>query len=373
MFLSKIHIIHFKNYAEAELEFDSNINCFVGNNGAGKTNLLDAIYYLSFTKSYFNNIDAQNIRHGADFFAIHGFYSQPGGAIDPVSCIQKLGHKKQFKINQKEYDRLSDHIGQFPCVMISPYDRDLINEGSDFRRKFLDSVVSQFDKTYLEQLIRYNHLLEQRNALLKQAATVSGSLTDMFSLLDEQMQPLATIISGKRQQFINDFLPIFTRFYQSISSRNEIPDIRYESHLYQNSFLELMKESFEKDLLQRYTGKGIHKDDLLFEIGGFPIKKYGSQGQQKSFVVALKLAQYEFTKLRVGFCPILLLDDIFDKLDEQRIGQLLALVSSEQFGQVFITDTHLQRISTIFESLNLQYRIFKTVSGTVTESPTTHA
>lgn len=363
MYLRRLQVTNFKNYSEADISFSEKINCFVGNNGEGKTNLLDAIYYLSYTRSYFGNIDTQNIRHGEDFFAIHGTFARNGNAPDVVSCIQKAGQKKQFRLNKKEYERLSDHIGLFPCVMISPYDRDLINEGSDMRRKFIDMVISQFDKVYLGSLIRYNRLLEQRNALLRRFSENRHIEHDMLSLLDEQLVVPATEICEKRRLFISDFLPIFSHYFGFISSKREEVGILYESQLHENQYIDCVKQSLEKDLAVRYSTAGIHKDELLFEIGGYPVKRFGSQGQQKSFVVALRLAQYDFTKARLGYKPVLLFDDIFDKLDPSRVEQLIKLTGDENFGQVFITDTEHERIRRIFNTLQIGHKVFRIAGG----------
>ena len=359
MFLKKLHIINFKNYVQSEIEFSEKINCFVGNNGVGKTNLLDAIYYLSFTKSYFNAIDTQNIRHGEDFFAIHGTYQRNGGPAEQVSCIQKMGAKKQFRLNQKEYDRLSDHIGHFPCVMVSPYDRDLINEGSEIRRKFIDTVISQFDRVYLDDLIRYNRLLEQRNSLLRQFAESRRVDRMMLSLLDEQMAPPAQGIYEKRKEFLDKFLPIFSHYFNFISGGLERVNIVYDSRLHEGSYAELTQSASDRDLSSCYSTIGIHKDDLLFEIIGYPVKKTGSQGQQKSFAVALKLAQFDFTCNLVRFKPLLLFDDIFDKLDPGRVKQIIDLVSKDSFGQVFITDTEPERIRKSFKNSEISHKVFE--------------
>lgn len=365
MHLNTLKIINFKNYGEQELAFSEKINCFVGNNGAGKTNLLDALYYLSFTKSYFNSTDQQNIHHGEDFFAIHGTFNRQGRLPDQVSCIQKAGLKKQFRINQKDYDRISDHIGQFPCVMVSPYDRDLINEGSDIRRKFIDSVISQFDKPYLDNLIRYNRLLEQRNGLLKQFAERRNADRELLLLIDEQMMAPATNISEKRKQFLEGFAPIFTHYFEFISGGKETVSIEYESQLAAASYLDVVNDAFAKDLALKYSSAGIHKDDYIFNLQGYPVKRFGSQGQQKSFAVALKLAQFDFTRDLIRFKPILLFDDIFDKLDPGRVQQIIQLVDNDSFGQVFITDTEPERIRRTFEQVAISHRVFEIQGGSV--------
>ena len=347
------------------MAFSDKINCFVGNNGAGKTNLLDAIYYLSFTKSYFNSVDQQNIRHGETFFAIHGTFERNGSLPNQVSGIQKAGVKKQFRINQKDYDRMSDHIGQFPCVMVSPYDRDLINEGSDIRRKFIDAVISQFDKAYLDSLIRYNRLLEQRNGLLKQFAERRHTDRELLMLIDEQMMPSATNISDKRKLFLGGFTPIFRHYFEFISGGKEEVSIEYDSQLTAGSYLEIVDNAFTKDQSLRYSSAGIHKDDFIFNLNGYPVKRFGSQGQQKSFAVALKLAQFDFTRDLIGLKPILLFDDIFDKLDPERVQQIIQLVDNDSFGQVFITDTEPERIRRTFEKVAISHRVFEIESGSV--------
>lgn len=365
MYLNTLKIINFKNYQEQEISFCDKINCFVGNNGSGKTNLLDAIYYLSFTKSYFNSIDYQNIKHGEPFFAIHGNFQRNGSLPDTVSCIQKAGAKKQFRLNQKEYERISDHIGRFPCVMVSPYDRDLINEGSDVRRKFIDTVISQFDKPYLENLIRYNRLLEQRNGCLRQFAENRQFDNGLLQLIDEQMLAPANSISAKRLSFLDGFSPIFSRYFGFISGQSEEVSIGYESQLLDKSYLEAANEAFSKDTLLRYSTAGIHKDDFIFNLEGYPVKKFGSQGQQKSFALALKLAQFDFTRNLIDIKPILLFDDIFDKLDPSRVQQIIQLVDNDSFGQVFITDTEPERIHRTFSGVAINHRIFEIDAGNV--------
>ena len=367
MFLKKLTISNFKNYAEATLNFSEKINCFTGNNGVGKTNILDAIYYLSFCKSYFNMVDAQNILHHQTFFALHGYYAYPENTPDHVTCQVKLNHRKIFKINDKEYDRLADHIGNFPLVMISPYDRDLINEGSELRRKYIDSVISQFDHGYLDHLLSYNKALQQRNALLKQMAEQRYFDEVSLGIWSEKLVRFGTPIFEKRQAFLAEFNPLFEEFYQLLSGNAEQVGIEYASRIAEKPFSELIQQSLEKDRMVRYTSTGIHKDDLDFSIGGYPLKKFGSQGQQKTFVIALKLAQFEFTRKVKGFKPILLFDDIFDKLDDHRVGQIVKLVSGDNFGQVFITDTQRQRIEKIFTTIDIDHRIFNVNAGNVTD------
>lgn len=367
MYLQKLILNNFKNCKEAALQFSEKINCFIGDNGAGKTNILDGIFYLSFCKSYFNNIDLQNILHGRDFFAIHGTYSRNGDQLDKVSCLQKANHKKSFRINSKEYERLADHIGLFPLVMISPYDRDLINEGSDLRRKYIDGVISQFDRIYLDNLISYNKALSQRNALLKKFAETRSFSQASLEIWDKQLNDYGVLIHTKREEFIEALIPIFQQYFEDISGGREQVGIEYDSQLHERSLDELLAVSVDKDRKVKYTTSGVHKDDLAFTIGGFPLKKFGSQGQQKSFVIALKLAQFEFTKTLKGFKPILLFDDIFDKLDDHRVAHIISLVSHNNFGQVFITDTQKNRIEKLFAESDIDHKIFNVTNGTIDE------
>lgn len=368
MYLKQLKFTNFKNYPEAELQLSPRINCFIGQNGAGKTNVLDAIYYLSFCKSYFNPIDSQNIRHQEDFFAIHGDYVRKQNAIDKVHCVLKRNENKQFKLNEKKYDRLADHIGLIPLVMISPYDRDLINNGSEVRRKYIDGVVSQFDRNYLNNLIDYNKALAQRNALLKHFAERRYFDETALEIWDIKLVRLGHEIVEKRKAFIDDFTPIFQQYFNLISGGNERVELNYQSSLCEARMEDLLKENLPKDRAIRYTSVGAHKDDLDFLIEGFPIKKYGSQGQQKSYVIAIKLAQFEFMRKLKKYKPILLLDDIFDKLDNQRVEQLIRLVSEENFGQVFITDTQRERVEKLFDATDLDHRLFEVVQGTIKET-----
>ncbi len=364
MYLENLKLINFKNYAEAEFGFSPKINCFIGDNGAGKTNILDAIYYLSFCKSYFNPSDTQNIRHAEPFFAVHGSYHKNNNGGDQLSVVQKRGHRKVFKLNDKEYERLADHIGLYPLVMISPYDRDLINEGSEVRRKYIDSVISQFDKVYLDNLINYNKALQQRNALLKRFAEKSYFDAVSLEIWSNKLASLGEKIYSKRKEFLNDFLPLFQQYFEFISGGKEEVAITYDSQIHDRSLEELLNASVDRDRQVRYTTVGIHKDDLLMQINGYPLKKFGSQGQQKSYVVAIKLAQFEYTRDIKGFKPVLLLDDIFDKLDENRVKKIIQLVSENSFGQIFITDTQKERIENIFIQINIDHMIFNVVDGT---------
>ncbi|MBL7137491.1 MAG: DNA replication/repair protein RecF [Bacteroidales bacterium] len=358
MHLHKITLHNFKNYPEAEFTFSGKINCFVGNNGVGKTNLLDAIHYLSFCKSYFNPSDAQNIRHDTDFFAIHGSYYRQNETIEQLQCIQKRNQRKKFLYNKKEYDRLADHIGQFPLVMISPSDRDLINDGSDLRRRYIDSVIAQFDKLYLDDLINYNKALYQRNALLKSFTERRYFDPEALEIWSEQMIALGSNIFKRRSDFLQEFIPLFQHYFSFISGDKEQVDMNYQSQLLAGSFSDLVQQAVERDRAALFSTVGIHKDDLEFLMAGYPLKRYGSQGQQKSYVIAIKLAQFEYTRKVNGFKPILLLDDIFDKLDDHRVQQVIRLVSENSFGQVFITDTQEENIHKTFDPLAIDHKIF---------------
>lgn len=365
MVLKSLSLVNFKNYFEADLKLSEQINCFVGDNGAGKTNLLDAVYYLSNCKSYFNPIDSQNIRHNEAFFVIKGVFSGDERE-DEVYCGVKKGQKKIFKRNKKEYDRLADHIGRYPSVVISPYDTDLIHEGSEVRRKFMDSIISQFDKAYLDDLIRYNKALTQRNQLLKGFSLNRNYDEESLQIWDQQLLRYGIPIAQKRKQFIEDFHPRFQAMYEAVSGGKEQVGLEHKTQLEDDSFEQLLLHSREKDRALNRTTNGIHKDDLVFSIGeDYPLKKFGSQGQQKSFLIALKLAQFEFVRDLTGFKPLLLLDDIFDKIDDHRVAYLLKLVSEDHFGQIFVTDTHADRVPKLFEQADAPIRVFKVVEGEI--------
>ena len=357
MYLKKISLFNYKNFSEANFDFDNKINCFVGKNGIGKTNVLDAIFHLSYGKSYFNPLAVQNIKHGEEFFVIEGEFEKTKRS-EIVICSLKKGQKKILKRNGKQYDKFSEHIGFIPLVIISPADRDLIVEGSETRRKFIDTVISQLDSTYLNQLIQYQKTLSQRNALLKYFALNQVFETDTLSIYNQQLDELSKIIFEKRKEFLADFVPIFNKHHQTITSSAETVQLVYESQLFEKDLLQLLQESINKDRVLQYTSAGIHKDDLFFEIDHYPIKKFGSQGQQKSFLIALKLAQFEFVKKNSGENPILLFDDIFDKLDETRVGKIIEMVNNSDFGQLFISDTHPERTEAIIKSTHQSYKIF---------------
>ncbi|MBF6607445.1 MAG: DNA replication and repair protein RecF [Flavobacterium sp.] len=357
MYLKNLSLFNYKSFSEAAFEFDVKINCFVGHNGVGKTNVLDAIYHLAYGKSYFNPLAVQNIRHGEEFFVIDGEFDKAGRS-EQIVCSLKKGQKKILKRNGKLYDKFSDHIGFIPLVIISPADADLITEGSDTRRKFIDSVISQLDQQYLHTLINYQKVLAQRNALLKYFASNRTFDSETLSIYDEQLAALGLPIFEKRQDFLNTFVPIFNRYHHTITDSAENIGLVYQSELTQKPMLELLTDSLQKDRALQYTSSGIHKDDLSFEIDGHPIKKFGSQGQQKSFLIALKLAQFDFVQKQSGEKPILLFDDIFDKLDEIRVGKIVQMVNDNEFGQLFISDTHAFRTEEIVKSTHQSYKMF---------------
>ncbi len=359
MHLQKLSLVNYKNISSENFDFDAKINCFVGNNGVGKTNVLDAIYYLSYTKSYFNAVATQNIRHGEEFFMLEGDYLVDDDRTERIVCSLKKGTKKIVKRNGKTYDKFSDHIGNFPLVIISPSDRDLIVEGSETRRKFMNGVISQQDRTYLQKLVNYNKVLSQRNALLKYFAANRVFDELNLSVYNEQLSELSSYIYDKRVWFLKEFAPIFTACYQEISNSKEKVRLLYKTQLQEKSLLKLFEENLQKDRMLQYTSVGIHKDDLQFELNDYPIKKFGSQGQQKSYLIALKLAQFEFMKQLTGKKPILLFDDIFDKLDENRVSQVINLVNKDNFGQIFITDTHGERTESVVKKTNQPYKIFR--------------
>jgi DNA replication and repair protein RecF len=357
MHLKHLSLVNYKSFESKTLDFSPVINCLVGENGVGKTNVLDAIYHLSFGKSYFNPVSTQNIRHGTDFFVIEGEFEK-NDRTEKIVCSFKKGAKKIIKRNGKAYERFSEHIGFLPLVIISPADRDLIIEGSDTRRKFIDGVISQSDKAYLQTLIEYNKVLAQRNSLLKYFVANNTFSADTLAIYNDHLHEKGTKIYEKRKHFLEAFIPIFKEQYAIISDKQEHIDLSYDSKLTENSLIHLLTNALEKDRALQYTSVGIHKDDLDFSIAGHPIKKFGSQGQQKSFLIALKLAQFHFIKEQSNTTPILLLDDIFDKLDEKRVAQLIRLVEKDNFGQLFISDTHPDRTEKVVKQTHQEYKIF---------------
>ena len=368
MHLKSIHLINFKNYEEAEITLSSNVNCFFGRNGSGKTNILDAVYYLSFCKSYMNVLDRQNIRFDQQFFAIQGKWEKENQEI-AIHCAVKAGAKKVFKRNKKEYEKLADHIGEFPVVMISPYDRDLISEGSELRRKWVDGIISQFDRQYLDDISKYAKILDQRNALLRNMHDHGLFDRESIEVWNDQMAKVGTRIYEKRKQFLTEFIPIFQERYNYIGLEVEDVHLEYRSQLNEMSFEDLLKAFERKDAITHYSNGGTHKDDLLFTIKGYPIKKFGSQGQQKSFIIAMRLAQYDWLKKHLNVDPVILLDDIFDKLDQVRVKKLLELVSNNYFGQVLVTDTDEERLKSIFQTGDFECKLFKVEEGVVAELP----
>lgn len=365
MWLKRISILNYKNLEQVELAFSHKMNCIIGKNGMGKTNLMDAVYYLSFCKSSTNPIDSQNIRHEQDFFVIQGFYETDDGEPEEVYCGLKRRQKKQFKRNKKEYTRLSDHIGLIPLVMVSPADSLLIAGGSEERRRFMDVVISQFDREYLDALIRYNKALAQRNTLLKSETEPEDALMEVW---EEMMASAGETVYRKRLAFIEEFIPIFQSYYSYISQDREQVSLTYQSHVAEGDLLALLRESRQRDRIMGYSLKGVHKDDLLMLLGDFPIKREGSQGQNKTYLIALKLAQFEFLK-RTGSrtTPLVLLDDIFDKLDASRVEQIVKLVAGDNFGQIFITDTNRDHLDKILRKIEGDYKLFEVDNGEVSE------
>lgn len=362
MILKKIQLIGFKNYEQADAEFAPKFNCFTGNNGMGKTNMLDAIYYLSFCKSYYNPADNQNIKRNAPFFMIQGNYEFNDELFD-VYCGLKRNEKKQFKLNKKEYQRLSDHIGLIPLVMIAPEDAELIHGGSEIRRKFIDGVISQYNKHYLEQLLKYNRVLLQRNALLKSFYEKSFFDIASVEIYDEQLSASGNYIFQERRNFFNKFNEIFNVTHSELTEGQEHVKIVLSSTLIENNMEDLLVKSLEKDRASQYTNVGIHKDDLIFEIDDTAVKKFASQGQQKTFLVALKLAQYAFIAEIKNKKPILLLDDVYDKLDETRLKKIIQHISKDTFGQVFITDTHQVRMAEAIAETKKSVSYFRIENG----------
>ena len=358
MFLKELSLTNYKNFESLKFSFDTKIICFVGLNGVGKTNILDSIYHLSYTKSYFNPIPSQNIKHGETFFFISGRYMIHDKEENILVSLKK-GDKKIIKRNNKLYKKFSDHIGKIPLVLISPDDRNLIIEGSETRRKFIDGIISQTDKEYLNNLIDYNKTLKQRNALLKMFYDNSESIRKTIDIYDRQLSSDAQKIYDKRREFLNEFIPIFKSRYKELSNDKENVEIKHSSDISPDQNLyKLLKNSLEKDLNFQYTTKGIHKDDLNLSLDNFPIKKYGSQGQQKTFLIAMKLAQFDYLS-KLDSKPILLLDDIFDKLDDSRVKQIINLVNQEKFNQIFISDTNKTRSENIIKKVNKSYKIFE--------------
>lgn len=364
MFLRSLSVLDYKNIGEASLGFSPGINCFLGNNGMGKSNLLDAVYYLSFCKSCSGLPDSQNVRRGGQMFMLKGVYGGvvPDGDTE-VHCGFRLHQKKVFSRDGKEYDRLSDHIGCIPLVMVWPEDFELVRGGSEVRRRFMDQTLSQFDGRYLSALIAYNKALASRNALLRRG---DGAVV-LFELLEEQMGRAADFIYARRDAFVKGFAPVFERFYADICAGDELVSLSYRSHLAEGGLPAQLAESRMRDMAVGFSTRGVHKDDLVMEIGGFPLKRFGSQGQTKSFVIALRLAQFGFLKECSGKTPILLLDDIFDKLDASRVERIMGIVSGSGFGQIFVTDTNRKYLDGILRASAGGYRLFGVENGVVSD------
>jgi DNA replication and repair protein RecF len=366
LFLKKLSLVNFKNYTHADINFCKRLNCITGNNGEGKTNLLDAIYYLSFTKSYFNSIDSQNIGHDANMFVIQGNFSN--GKEDEVYIAQKRGDRKQIKLNKKEVTRFADYIGMFPAVMASPSDIELILDGSEARRKFVDSIISQYDKEYLNDVILYIKVLLQRNAQLKQFSKWGRFDAHSLKIWDEQMIAIGNKIHKKRKEFSIQFASIFQKYYELISGGKEPVEFTYQSQLNKDDFEALLNQAHEKDRNMEHSTVGIHKDDWEFSMDKRPVKRFASQGQQKSYLLAIKFAQFEFLKQHKQVIPILMLDDIHDKLDEYRVRRLIEIVSLDDFRQVFITNTDKERLQKLLKGISAEQKTFKVHAGIISEN-----
>ncbi|TVT41236.1 DNA replication/repair protein RecF [Hymenobacter setariae] len=378
MTLDQLHLLFFKNYDEASLSLSPGINCFIGDNGSGKTNLLDAIHYLALTKSAFTTLDAQSIKQGADFFVVKGKFTSP--LLDRPETIQvslRLGQKKTLTHDKQPYERMADHIGRYPAVLISPYDTDLIRQGSEERRRYFDSLQSQLDADFLQLLIQYNGLLRQRNATLKQPSGSHGFDVLYLQALDDQLAPIGEQLSAMRASFLLEFTPVFQNHYQQLAEGREVVSLVYKSQLPGQNFRHLLLANERRDLAMQRSNVGPHRDDFIFLMDELPVKTYASQGQQKSFVIALKLAQFEMLANRThpatasmdslaASKPLLLLDDIFDRLDDKRIARLLQLVAEHTFGQVFITDTSLSRTDQALAGISSDIRRFRVQAGSVT-------
>ena len=366
MVLHQLSILHYKNIEQADLTLSAKMNCFIGQNGEGKTNLLDAIYFLSLCKSSTGAADATCIQHDADFAVLQGHYEHDDGTPEEIYLGMKRGVKKQLKRNKKPYKRLAEHIGLIPLVMVSPMDSQLISGGSEERRRFMDVVISQTDRRYLDALMSYNKALQQRNALLKMEEPAPDP--DLLALWEEEMARYGQQVYEARARYVDAFTPIFQQIYAHVSQDKEQVALRYVSHAQRGPLLDIIRRDRAKDLVMGYSLHGIHKDDLEMTLGGFPIKREGSQGQNKTYLIALKLAQFDFLR-RTGSktTPLLLLDDIFDKLDASRVEQIVRLVSGDSFGQIFITDTNRDHLDRILAQMGGDYRLFHVSQGRIEE------
>lgn len=358
MHLKNLKLLQFKNYAKAELQFSREINCLVGKNGSGKTNILDAIYYLCLTKSAINGQDALAVKHGEEFFTLTGDFDREGKSLE-IRCVVESGKKKQVLQNGKSIEKMSDHVGLLPIVLIAPDDVRLISEGSEERRRFFDSMLCQLERGYMDQLVRYQHFLKQRNALIKQFADKGRWQEELMEPYNRELIKGSTLLAEKRRAFVEEYKPLVEEYYRFISDDQEKVSISYESDCLEEDFESQFRMAASKDFVLKRSTKGIHKDDFVFQIGGYPIKKFGSQGQQKSYLIALKLAQFKVFYAHLQVKPLLLLDDIFDKLDDGRIEKLMQLVADHSFGQLFITDARPERSKGILKGVEAECRFFE--------------
>ena len=358
MILETLSIINFKNIAEEQLSLSSDVNCFVGDNGAGKTNILDAVHYLALAKSMHTLTDSQSVRHGEDSFIVDGRFRRDDDRVEQVVCGYTRRGGKTLKRNGKEYDKLSDHVGGFPIVVVSPSDTALISDSAEERRRYINRFISQLDRGYLAQLIRYNTTLQERNKLLK-----TNPSEDMLLIYDAMLTASADLLFKRREQIIAQMRPIVEEYYALLSDQRESIDLEYRSDLQSASLSDLLLQARQKDFVNEFTSVGVHRDDVVFSIGGYPLRKFGSQGQQKSFLIALKLAEYRLMAEHCGDRPILLLDDLFDKLDMRRVAQLLRLVGGDSFGQIMITDCNKHRLQRTLSEAGVEYKLFHISEG----------
>lgn len=363
MILNKLSVVNFKNIRTASLDFSPKLNCLIGSNGMGKTNILDAVYYISFCRSAFNPVDSQVITHGEEFMVLEGNYSSDNGDIENIYCGMKKGNRKHFKRNKKEYKRLSQHIGLIPIIFISPADSTLIDGSSEERRRLMDMVIAQYDNAYMDHLSAYNKALQQRNALLKMEEEPDITLMEIW---ENQMAEAGEAVYRKRDAFIKELVPVFQNIYSSIAGIQEEVSLKYVSHCQRGPLLEIIQRDRFKDRAVGYSLHGIHRDDLEMLLGGFQMRREGSQGQTKTFSLALKLAQFNFLcRTNSATTPILLLDDIFDKLDAQRVKKIVQLVADDHYGQIFITDTNREHLDNILMHTALDYKIFEVIDGDI--------
>lgn len=358
MILETLSIINFKNISEEQIRLTSDVNCFVGDNGAGKTNILDAVHYLALARSMQTLTDSQCVRHDEEGFVVDGNFKRDDGRLERVVCGYQRRGGKTLKRNGKEYDKLSEHVGSFPIVVVSPADTALISDSAEERRRYINRFVSQIDRSYMAQLIRYNSTLQERNKLLK-----TNPSEEMLLIYDAMLSAAADAIFRRRTEIVQQLKPMVEEYYAMLSDERETIDLEYRSELQNASLAELLLQSRQKDFVNEFTSVGVHRDDILFSIGGYPLRKYGSQGQQKSFLIALKLAEYRLLSEHVGDKPILLLDDLFDKLDMRRVSQLLRLVGGDMFGQILITDCNKHRLQRTLSEACVDYRLFHVNDG----------